>query len=670
MFSNRQFDQAEQCTRQQIRTQPTFVDPEKGSAWFLLCRILIETKGPEAALDTAALGIETLKSHNRFDIFLADEFVKLAIQLQKTEYYERVTESFYEILENARLPGDGQILTRLYEQCQFLLSPSQQKEYESLAASSHAPGRALRKFWRSKDATPVTPLNERLIEHLQRVEHALKFYPNSLPRGFDDRGLIYVKLGKPSGVASAGVSGRDIRSNYTFKPNEVWLYNFIDPQLYFPFVHLQDKRGYVLVEGIEQAITGALAASKWRSHAPRVGVITDSLGRSISPGLISDTPEIDTRIYFYKQLAIVSPVFHQRVNELETLLLQKQYEQIPLPASYYTQIAVNQMTTSDFRDDSFRDQITPTEVSSILGAEALPLRYRTARFLESDGSTRVEIYLGLRRRDLVLKENIQPNVLMLKMSATVEDATLRPAANPQTSIVLPGLFTQNDSSNSNLGVLVEVLTIKTHLDSFYVSGEVGGWLTSVSMQPPAPADTGAAEPGLYLNSEKLLRLASFRSSQQTALRLEARQQPLLMSDVQLSRQIEPNADSQTTTKSGLTIEPYPFQRVERQRPLFLYFEIYGLTLGEDNASSYRISYEAEQISEKQNIWKKVKSLLGKKPGGQIELQSDYRGDSSNINEWISLDLSALAPGAVKINVTITDLHTGGTAKRAIEFELI
>lgn len=676
LFSSKKYEEAEKQLLHLIQIEPVFIDSARGSACYLLGEVLLKTKSAEVAFDSVSRGLEKLSANDLFDLHLAGAFAKLAIQLEREKQYEQVTAVFYQILEGARLPRHEATLTRLYEQSKFLLSPEQQNEFEKMREAPHAnrpAGQVLRQFWRSRDATPATLLNERLIEHLQRVEHALKFHANSLPRGFDDRGMIYVKLGKPSGAASAGISGRDVRSNYSFKANEVWFYSFIDPELYFPFVHQQDKRGYVLVDGIEQAITGSPAASKWRSMVPRTAS-RDSLGRSGNVGMTSDTPEIDTRIYFYKQLAIASPIFYDRVNELESLLLQRQYEPTPLPAAYYTQMAVTHMTSLDYREDSFREQVTPVEVTNILTAEPLPLVFRMARFLEPDSSTRVEIYLGMRRRDFALKQNLERKTMMVKMSTTVEDATFWPVAEPQTAIVLPTFAAAVDSTsdaNPDKSAVVEMLTVKTNLDTFYISGEVGGWLTSVSSQPQlALSNEVAPEARLYLNSEKLLRLASFRSRQQTALHLEENQRQHFMSDLQLSRQIHTREDSPSTSKENLIIEPYPFQRVERRQPLFLYFEIYGLSLAEDGTTNYRIAYEAEQINKKKNIWTAMKSLLGRKQSGLVELESDYAGNSRNVNEWISLDLKALTSGAAKLNVTVTDLHTGKVSRRWIDFDLI
>lgn len=54
----------------------------------------------------------------------------------------------------------------------------------------------------SEDPRPSTEENERVAEHLERVAVALERYGDeSFPAGFDDRGMIYVRLGAPSHVA-------------------------------------------------------------------------------------------------------------------------------------------------------------------------------------------------------------------------------------------------------------------------------------------------------------------------------------------------------------------------------------------------------------------------------------------------------------------------------------
>lgn len=62
----------------------------------------------------------------------------------------------------------------------------------------------LRSFWIGMDPTPMQQPNERLLEHWQRIAHAKKHFTKntSTVYGSDDRGTIYVRLGKPDRIKS------------------------------------------------------------------------------------------------------------------------------------------------------------------------------------------------------------------------------------------------------------------------------------------------------------------------------------------------------------------------------------------------------------------------------------------------------------------------------------
>ncbi|MEM6336621.1 MAG: GWxTD domain-containing protein, partial [Bacteroidota bacterium] len=55
----------------------------------------------------------------------------------------------------------------------------------------------LEHWWRQTDPMPATVLNERLIEHLRRVAFAAETYADA-QGSVDDRGKLYVRLGRPS----------------------------------------------------------------------------------------------------------------------------------------------------------------------------------------------------------------------------------------------------------------------------------------------------------------------------------------------------------------------------------------------------------------------------------------------------------------------------------------
>ncbi|RMF65392.1 MAG: GWxTD domain-containing protein, partial [Calditrichaeota bacterium] len=629
-----QVETAEQKLVQVLQLDPRFRDERRGSAWLVLGEML-ESENKDLALRTYLKGLDVFEQDSVVDIRLNLAFVRLAVQLEKKSAYERATQSFYDILDHATIGENAQLLTRLFAQCEFLLPEALKKAFEHSMKEGDAtcrPGRLLRRFWRSKDPTPATLVNERLMEHLQRVEYAEEYFYAAIPRRFDDRGMLYVKLGRPSGKASAGLSGRDLARNYSFRPHEVWFYEFIDPNVYFPFVDFQDKRRYVLVDGIEEALPRASASNKWRAVVPRGRVLPDSLALGISPLLDSETPDLDTRLYFYKQLATTSRHFYDRVQELESILTHKEVEFSPFPTSYYNHLAVTTMTSRDLQEETYREQNTPQEASDTFAAvENLPVAFRTARFLEPGGETRFELYLGMRKRDLVADRSQLGADLLVKLTATTENTELMPQPNPDQVVI----FTNVEDDRST-DVFAETLTLHTAVDSFYVSGQAESWLahTESGQRVASNENPGNVRTVLQFHSDKLLRMVAFRTGLQHSLASEGSK--LLLSDLVLSKKISATGPD-STRRENLRIEPYPFEQVDPGRPIFVYFEIYGLSVPTNEPARYRVAYEAREIKSKRSLWSKVKSVFGSREGSQVEVESDFETLKSEQKEWVSLD---------------------------------
>ncbi len=56
------------------------------------------------------------------------------------------------------------------------------------------------RFWNRRDPTPLTPENERLLEHYRRVAYALEYYTRP-DGGWDKRGEVFIRLGNPDHIS-------------------------------------------------------------------------------------------------------------------------------------------------------------------------------------------------------------------------------------------------------------------------------------------------------------------------------------------------------------------------------------------------------------------------------------------------------------------------------------
>jgi len=91
------------------------------------------------------------------------------------------------MIEQDRLP---------FESLDFLASPEELKEFHSTDRKDF-----LRRFWKQRDPTPTTPVNERQLEHYRRVVHAnIHFAAPKLdiPGWKTKRGEFYIRYGEPT----------------------------------------------------------------------------------------------------------------------------------------------------------------------------------------------------------------------------------------------------------------------------------------------------------------------------------------------------------------------------------------------------------------------------------------------------------------------------------------
>ena len=107
-----------------------------------------------------------------------------------------------------------------------------EEAYDYRFAPDERRKRIERVFWAERDPDLTTPLNERYLEHVQRMYLADAFYDSYTPRlrGWEtERGKAVIKFGMPDGVGST-LAGGSLTG-----PMEMWIYNneFVGMTLWF-----------------------------------------------------------------------------------------------------------------------------------------------------------------------------------------------------------------------------------------------------------------------------------------------------------------------------------------------------------------------------------------------------------------------------------------------------
>ena len=129
---------------------------------------------------------------------------------------------------------------------------------------------AIKQFWIERDPTPTTPVNERLVEHWQRIVQARRdyVYNYSSPYRTDDRGTFYVKYGTPDRIQrghlginsaerrSAGISDEDW-ARFDRQPQyEIWRYArpYERDFYYYLFGNEEGVGRFRLVDGLHRLL--------------------------------------------------------------------------------------------------------------------------------------------------------------------------------------------------------------------------------------------------------------------------------------------------------------------------------------------------------------------------------------------------------------------------------
>ena len=163
------------------------VNPAHPHAGIRMARLWLSLGRSEEAVDTLA-GL--LKSGGDARIPANRDLAVIALMNRDFEranklfgvYFSFLTEAEQRRYQDISLVADDEDLARF--------EAASPEERDALAA----------RFWNRRDPTPLTPENERLLEHYRRVAYALEHYDRP-EGGWDKRGEVFIRLGNPDHIS-------------------------------------------------------------------------------------------------------------------------------------------------------------------------------------------------------------------------------------------------------------------------------------------------------------------------------------------------------------------------------------------------------------------------------------------------------------------------------------
>ena len=142
-----------------------------------------------------------LMKNGKVDPRIGFAYMNLATQKKAVKYYKSACIMYFWALKARDISTYHDIISKEILQIKPMLTPQKFREMMRLLKKDDPRVMSeLRGFWIQKDPTPTTFINERLLEHYERIAYAKEHFRKNTSTiyGTDDRGTIYVKYGAPS----------------------------------------------------------------------------------------------------------------------------------------------------------------------------------------------------------------------------------------------------------------------------------------------------------------------------------------------------------------------------------------------------------------------------------------------------------------------------------------
>lgn len=553
-------------------------------------------------------GSETRSASESSDI---PELLETAINAAENKDYVQAEKLYNQALE--KMDKGSEYF--MYENIQTILSEEEQKQWEMFEDKKGV----LKSFWLYRDPTPLTPANERLLEHLRRIAYARKNFRGEEPEGkYDDRGRVYIKYGAPThrmiepgtmvdqeldyfGSAYGSMSPQRFKSlkknaQIQIFESESWTYNEIGYKdgLIFEFTNVRGS-GFKQIKNLIEAVEYDLS--------------TDRLEQAFVPGW--------------------------------AYVLKMHVNRTGINPGYYGLVAWRSKTMTDFlnnvrefsnkKEEAYRNAPPDAFDYGLNSTLKLPIHWDISAFRGKEGNTRYEFYYSFPLK----------SVMPLK-------------AGPSSKLQLGEEFVVRKDTRKDLWYNWYDIEISPGAGS---SSSDDSYVNQINFEIPPVQYSPAAYLTIENPADSKKKVTLFK----VAIR-NFTGDSLMVSDIKLSYDLSQSQADDRFTRNGLRIIPYTHKRLNRGKPVHVYFEIYNLRPDPNNNVSCKVQYivlkrsrnEEEEIRLFDKDGKISDRPFALGPREFISLENEYKGTGSGQIVHNSIDMSSLEGEEFEFIVYVTD----------------
>jgi len=145
---------------------------------------------------------------------------------------------------------------------------------------------------------------------------------------------------------------------------------------------------------------------------------------------------------------------------------------------------------------------------------------------------------------------------------------------------------------------------------------------------------------------------------------------LHVSDLLVATRIDQATRPSNFVRNGWEVIPNPMQTFLRQQPVYVYFEVYGLTPDQNGLTEYVLEYRLEAIKRGKKGARTAFGLFGSGEKPSLTIRAERGGTAEFAAEHVAIDVSNVSNGDYTLTVKVSDRHSGQAKERSIGIRLL
>jgi len=517
----------------------------------------------------------------------------------------------------------GEREVNLYVNLGLVLETEEMEEYDSLPADGKRAYWA--HYWRSRDPDPKTDVNERLLEHYIRIAWArIEYGKEDWP--WDARGRLYVRYGEPDYRSG---QGRPV----------AWEFVDGDPEW------TKRKRDHQEEMGLPSILLqlSVFDGDHWDYplYIPKHMII------ATAESLRSENP-----------IALLDSIWTQAISIAEGKALRG--------AAYATPerwVYADEGIDLNFEDFAHSGIFTVSGVRSRMVVEQMEEKLPSL----SDEEDRIEMIDPMDSVMTFRGEGGQTAVEYAFALLPDEFGSFRSLTGQYATVdVEVNLFTEEWELAAGVGdrlrrletiPQVSIRGIPLFVDATRMEVAPGTYLLTTLLIDP--------ETGKRARAEEIVELPDYSGD------------ALMMSNILPAAYI---GQADETSRPGfirgdLEVLPLPGRAIQADQALFIYYEVYNLTMDAYGATEYQVEYLVKEAPESRRLatrlFHTVQSFLGRGRRLTGVASSVTRtGIRPDLSSYLEIDVSQLEPKTYILELHVTDLNNGEKTSGSLLFRTL